>query len=140
MADEWDEKAREFVSCPEVPDGTAHDRFCPFGWSNCRRSASCEMREDLAAAMRAIDTAAERRGIERAAKVLDKRGAASCERGSTDPSTGAFECRRADRGECNCYEFDEAAEEVRALAQPAGEKESIAEALGVDWNGRNIIP
>jgi hypothetical protein len=38
----------------------------------------------------------------------------------TDPSTGAFECRRADRGDCNCYEFDELADAIAARAEERG--------------------
>ena len=55
---------------------------------------------------------------EACAKMLDARGVSSCERGTIDYSTGAFECRRLERGECNCSEFDELAEEIRARPAP----------------------
>ena len=59
-------------------------------------------------------SAAEMR--ERCEKLVRAHGINGCERGMTDPSTGAFECRRADRGDCNCYEFDELADDIAALA------------------------
>lgn len=53
--------------------------------------------------------------IEQCAKVLDKLGINACEHGAVDPSTGTFECSRLHRGDCNCFEFDEAAEAIRKL-------------------------
>ena len=47
-------------------------------------------------------------------KSLRARGV--CERGGFDPSTGVFECARENRGDCNCFEFDEAADEVAKIA------------------------
>lgn len=61
------------------------------------------------------DDTIRRATLEQAAKLLDKHGISACERGSVDPSTGSFECSRLNRGDCNCYEFDELAEKVRAL-------------------------
>jgi len=52
--------------------------------------------------------------IEECAKIVARIG--ECTLGQPDPSTGAWECGRQDRGECNCFEFEEAAEEIRALA------------------------
>jgi hypothetical protein len=51
---------------------------------------------------------------EACAKILDARGVSACERGMSDPDTGAFECRKLSDGECNCFEFDEAAAAIRA--------------------------
>lgn len=57
---------------------------------------------------------------EQIAKLLEKKGVGTCELGGTDYSTGAFECSRLYRGECNCPEFDEMADAIRAR----GEKET----------------
>jgi hypothetical protein len=52
---------------------------------------------------------------ETAASLAEKRGMGACDRGAADPSTGTFECRKLDQGQCNCAEFDELAQEIRAL-------------------------
>ena len=38
-----------------------------------------------------------------------------CELSSTDWTTGAIECGKDNRGECNCYEFNERADDIAAL-------------------------
>lgn len=53
--------------------------------------------------------------VEKIAYMAEKKGTTGCEQGITDPETGAFECTRNNRGECECYTFDEFAEEIRKL-------------------------
>jgi hypothetical protein len=58
---------------------------------------------------------ARRDALEEAAQLVAKYGYAGCERGQTDPTTGVYECQKEARGDCNCYEFAEAFDAIRAL-------------------------
>ena len=71
----------------------------------------------LAAVYPLIFEAGRQQGLEEAAKKLDALGVGECERGSLDYTTGVFECRRLECGDCNCSGFDEVAEAIRALKQ-----------------------
>lgn len=79
--------------------------------------------------------------LEEARAIVARRGVGNCTRGMVDPGTGTFECRKLDRGECNCHEFDEAAEEIATLsAQPLlaatafnEQARSIVEGIDADW-------
>lgn len=112
MSDEWDEKAREITACPKAPDATSAERMCPFGWNSCRRAAECDLAGDIATALRAAD----RRGIERAAKWHDA-NAAAC-------TKFVDEGIEIEANEDGHWFHKTAAEHIRALAQPAATSDS----------------
>jgi hypothetical protein len=61
----------------------------------------------------------QNRMVDQAIKTIAHHGYEGCEYGNMDPETGAVECRKESRGECNCYEFSEAIDSLRALKVPA---------------------
>ncbi len=87
--DQFDERAREIVPCPHPVDVAT----CPFHWNSCARTKTCDLVDDVAAALREAAQAEN----EACAKI------AEAEQGE------GFYCRHVDHSQGFCACADKAA-------------------------------